>query len=569
MFALRRFAPAGAVATAFALAASVSWRRLGSLLVDTGRELEVPRRLAAGEVLYDPVRYYWGPLAPYLNAGLYSLTGVTSDVLMAAGIASAAVMAAGLYVLGRGFLGPWSSSALAATFVFMSGFPQLGMVAVFNFVLPFNFSATYGIVAATWCLVLLLAHTRRAGDMAFAGSAALLGVTALAKLEAFLPAAAAHLAFALASRSRLRVLHTAAWAGSAATVFSAYALLAARAGGSPWSQGAGSLLNGASLHYLLQSAGLLEPGEALASIALSLAALAATLGGALAVTRLAEARGLSSRGLVAAAAATFAAAFALYASLDLSIAYRALTVILPAGAAVAAWRLARAGVAESERLPTLLLWVFGLACIARIPLRAAPTHYGFFLLPPGLACLAVLVAVHAPDLLGGRCARTLFATAAAGMLLGGAVAALRVSWTWYRLPRQEIATPRCHLQVLPDTHEAPLVDLLRQLPPQSTVVAVPEGAGLVFASGLRPADGMTSYLPMEVPGAREEARILASWAASPPDFVLWWRRDLSGDFGVPEFGVGYATGLAAWIRDHYRPVTDPSNPFVLLGRASP
>jgi hypothetical protein len=74
----RSFLPPLLVAATFVTAAAFTWRRLGSLLIDGGRELEVPRRVLAGDVLYRDVRYYWGPLAPHVNAVAYGIFGVSS-----------------------------------------------------------------------------------------------------------------------------------------------------------------------------------------------------------------------------------------------------------------------------------------------------------------------------------------------------------------------------------------------------------------------------------------------------------------------------------------------------------
>src|SRR5947208_15032314 len=45
-----------------------SWLRWISPFVDSGRELNVPARLLAGERLYRDVTYNYGPAGPWLNA---------------------------------------------------------------------------------------------------------------------------------------------------------------------------------------------------------------------------------------------------------------------------------------------------------------------------------------------------------------------------------------------------------------------------------------------------------------------------------------------------------------------
>ena len=124
------------------------------------------------------------------------------DVLAGAGLATAATMTVALYVLARSAVPRWVASAVAVAFVYACAFAKLNPVPIFNFVLPFNFSATYGIVAATGSLLLLLRHLREGGAAAFLGSAACLAAAALSKLEVLLPAAAIDLAFALASGAR-------------------------------------------------------------------------------------------------------------------------------------------------------------------------------------------------------------------------------------------------------------------------------------------------------------------------------------------------------------------------------
>ena len=58
------------VACVFLGWAWLSWRRLGSLIVDGGHELDVPRRIVEGAALYRDFSWNWGPLAPWVNAGL-------------------------------------------------------------------------------------------------------------------------------------------------------------------------------------------------------------------------------------------------------------------------------------------------------------------------------------------------------------------------------------------------------------------------------------------------------------------------------------------------------------------
>src|SRR5215831_10677178 len=50
---------------------AVSWRKWPDPLIDFGRELYLPWRLANGALLYRDADDYFGPLSQYLNAGLF------------------------------------------------------------------------------------------------------------------------------------------------------------------------------------------------------------------------------------------------------------------------------------------------------------------------------------------------------------------------------------------------------------------------------------------------------------------------------------------------------------------
>src|SRR4030067_1426187 len=73
---LLRWAPPMVVGAVFAHGLASSWLKWGSLLVDTGRELQLPQRMLAGEVLYSDLRYYHRPPSPYVEMLVYRGFGV-------------------------------------------------------------------------------------------------------------------------------------------------------------------------------------------------------------------------------------------------------------------------------------------------------------------------------------------------------------------------------------------------------------------------------------------------------------------------------------------------------------
>ena len=52
-------------------------------VVDFGRELYVPWRITQGDVLYQDIAYFNGPLVPYINAAIFAVFGVGTLSLFA------------------------------------------------------------------------------------------------------------------------------------------------------------------------------------------------------------------------------------------------------------------------------------------------------------------------------------------------------------------------------------------------------------------------------------------------------------------------------------------------------
>ena len=138
------------------------------------------------------------------------------------------------------------------------------------------------------------------------------------------------------------------------------------------------------------------------------------------------------------------------------------------------------------------------------------------------------------------------------MLAGVALGALGVSYRYLTQPVTEVRTARVHSLVNAGGPEAAFIPLLGALPPSTVCAAVPEGAGMIFASGLTPVDdGQMAYLPMvlEEPGA--ERRILEAWKRTPPGVIVHWTENQSAVFGYDGFGKDYGLALARWISERY------------------
>jgi hypothetical protein len=541
-----RLLPYLLLAASFLLAAWAGWDRWGDLWGDTGRELDLPRRMARGERLYSDLRWYYGPLAPHVNAALYRIFGVHSEVLAWAGVASAAVLTVALVAVVEPLAGRWAACAGAFAFVHLCAFKHLSNLAIFNWAMPYTYAATYGMLASVGSLLALLRHVRAGRTASLTVSVALLVLAALAKAEAAFPALVVHsvatVLLALTGRLRWR-RHLAVYGLGVALLVGIYGGLLLAVGPSLWTENLAALANPSSRAYIAWSSGTSDVRASLASMGWSAALLGGELAFALVAARLADAW---PRWRWAFAAATGAALLAAAWTWGVAWGFQALPILLVAALASLAWRAHR-GTADTDDLQAALILSFALAALARIALRVQLDHYGFYLLPAGLAALGLVVARVLPDLVGARPAgRLVYLSAALALLVGAGEGAFRQSrdrWAWYHTvlvtPRGRLLVPAGHVPMVA------LIHRLEALPPGTRLVALPLGATIAFMAGLESGEPLFSYLPMELPG----------------------RHDLS-EFGVRAFGEGYAEATDRLISRLYVPV-DSAGLGVLLRLAAP
>jgi hypothetical protein len=151
----RRDIPFAALIIAFFLFGVVfSWQRWGNPLVDCGREMNQPLRLANGEMLYSEVRHIYGPLSPYLNAFLYKLFGESLNVLYSGGIISAIIILTLSYWIARQLMNRYASTAATLSVMWLCAFKQAG-----NYILPYSYSALHGCAFGLATLAMLIKAT--------------------------------------------------------------------------------------------------------------------------------------------------------------------------------------------------------------------------------------------------------------------------------------------------------------------------------------------------------------------------------------------------------------------------
>ena len=168
-----------AVLACFTLLAWASWGKLELPILDVGREIEIPARLVAGQVLYRDVATYYGPLAYYANALALLLFGHHLEVFYTVGLVLALAATFLFYGLAHRLTNArWAALCTVCMLIYCALGPGL-----FNFIVPYSYGAVY---ATVLCLLAIAALDRygctgKAGWLAAAAIAC--GLAGLAKQE--------------------------------------------------------------------------------------------------------------------------------------------------------------------------------------------------------------------------------------------------------------------------------------------------------------------------------------------------------------------------------------------------
>ncbi|MEO8866089.1 MAG: hypothetical protein ABI420_13770 [Opitutaceae bacterium] len=167
---------------------AVSWRKWPDPLIDFGRELYLPWRIANGAVLYRDVDDFYGPLSQYFNAGLFKLFGPGMMVLVMANLAIFAGVVVMLYRLFRRAWGPGVAFVAMAMFISVFGFSQSVGIGNYNYATPYAHEVTHGLLVCLLLVSLLPAWVEQATTRRSFVVGALFGLSAVLKPEMVLAA---------------------------------------------------------------------------------------------------------------------------------------------------------------------------------------------------------------------------------------------------------------------------------------------------------------------------------------------------------------------------------------------
>ncbi len=556
-----------ALALCFAALTALTWRKWGVPEIDAGAELSTADLIKHGAVLYQDVRYYYGPLGLYSLALSFKLFGTSFTTAFAFGLAQAAAILAVFYVLARQWLAPLSAG-LASAVLLAIGFSG----TAFNFVLPHTNSGTIGLLCL---LAMLLALARE--RLVPAGVAA--GLVCLTRPEFAAVAAGALVAFAVARwrfEGRAAAL-SAAWR----IALPALAIPAVVYGWFAMRVGLHDLIAENLWPTKFVQVGAKTEQSWMPFTAASIVALAARaaiylglLGALVATVEMGRRRRGASRVL---ACWPLLAAFAVIGLVDVALRAGGLAPgtreaieqearhlmlgmsWLPALgfalAAVAAVRLVRRGSSPLGRpgdSPSGPGWPADLALIvvaAGLGLRAynAFTTYGSYA-PYFAAPLVLLLGILHARLAERRPQARLAVLGALGLVAAGLAAyALGGQYshdnTAVHTPRGTFVTSAAAAPAL----QAAVNQIDTYTTPDQRVLAAPVDGGLYFMADRQPALRELSILPGLIATPAEERAAIARLRSEHVTLAAVGAREFAS-WGTPTFGVNYDPLLGAYLR---------------------
>jgi len=166
-----------------------TWRKWPDLLRDFGREIYIPWQINVGKVLYKDIAYRHGPLAPYLNAIWFRFFGVSLNTLIYCNLSIIITIVSLIFVQIKDICDRTTSVMACIVFLCTAAFRQFNEMGSFDFVCPYDHSATHGIVLSFFMIYCLSSYLRKPKKLMLVLAGLTCGLVFLTKVEIFAPLA--------------------------------------------------------------------------------------------------------------------------------------------------------------------------------------------------------------------------------------------------------------------------------------------------------------------------------------------------------------------------------------------
>jgi hypothetical protein len=550
-----------------------SWRSWPDVLIDFGRELYVPWRLSAGQVLYTDIAYFNGPLAPYWNALWFRVFGASLSTLVASNLLVVLILGVLLYSILGEIGGRIGATAACLVFVLLFAFGQFLRVGNYNFVAPYSHDLTHGVLLSVVALFCLRRYHQRQQLVFVAAAGLAIGLLYLTKVEVFVAGATATVIglglTLLAERVNRRRLGALVGTFLAAATLPPAATLGLFSLAMPLGQALADALGHwrsasrpeiTSLPFYRKGMGIDDIDASASALLLSAFWYTVILGPAAVVSLMLRGRG---KHRIAAAGAAFVLVAGALGMRWRHIGWPDVARALPLFVSVLllVWlvtfvrRLRRSEI-DYPLILRLSVLTFSLVLLAKMILNARIYHYGFALAMPATLVLIVALVDWAPaaiDRLGGYGA--VFRAAALAGLMVCTVVYLVV--TGNEIRQRVVPVSSGADAFFADERGAVVnkaIEALRsRARPDQTLVVLPEGVMINYLTRHVNPTPYTVFIPVEL-AMYGEARMLASLQAHPPDYVMFVHRETE-EYGVRYFGRDYARQIYTWIGQNFQPVT--------------
>lgn len=554
-----------------------TWLKWGDPVVDTGREVEIPWKMAEGDVLYRDMAYNYGPFSPWVNSIFLKIFGTHLNSIVFSGIASSLLGLLLVFLVAREFLGRRMSCCVSALFLFECVFQHYYYNGNFCFILPYSFCAVHAMLAGLGAFWFLCKYINGKGAKPLLGAGICLGVAFLCKIEiaGAIAICVAALPVLLGIKLKAGVKRigadTLSWCLPAAVVTIGGFLpffLHASVGEVLWENVLKpQLVDFRSNIFFMQHLGLTHFQHNMKLIGLSLLMWSVFIAALLfCVSRFSKDRSnLTLKALLLVLA--HAAGFWLWRDLNWEIEFRCLSVIIPV---VFLFTLARIFLKKeastNEEVKLLALSLFAGFSLMRIFLTVGTFHYGFCLALPGVILFVVVLIRWIPERFPGLVPKPgIYGSVLMLILLTlSARNFCTASLDNFNDRTVPIEGPQGKMWV----QEKPLgmdihltLEMMGELADEGdTLLVLPEGAFVNFITGMRNPTRYNLFIPPEL-SENVEKELVARIEEGAIDWILLLNRPV-WEFGSRGLGRDYGIELMTMVEKKFdRSISFGAEPY--------